>query len=165
MFKNHYMFTLKFNEIKSRLLCRSGMHFFSIYAIALLGDQLTKFYAQRILHIGKHHEVRFLSLYYNRGMAFSLMESYPALASFIALLALCIFTVLCLHLKRTRTILGVALLLAGAWGNALDRVIHQHVIDWFYIGVHANLADVFLCCGFFFTIFQLSSEFLKGGEQ
>ena len=53
---------------------------------------------------------------------------------------------------------GSVLLLAGSVGNLMDRLILGHVVDWFYVGVYVNLADIWLCLGFILFLFQVKTR-------
>ena len=95
----------------------------------------------------------------NRNVAFSLGKSLPdnikqPLIIGVALLALC-FLVYYL-IKANSTVLTMAsatVILSGALGNLVDRLINGYVIDfihWYYGSFHwpvFNLADVYIVIG------------------
>ena len=82
-----------------------------------------------------------LTLVYNTGAAFSFLSDAGGWQRwFFMLLALAISTYLVywlMQLKKSQVLLplAIAFLIGGAIGNAIDRVIHGHVIDFldFYI--------------------------------
>jgi len=43
--------------------------------------------------------------------------------------------------------LGVIFLWAGAICNLTDRLLYGYVIDWLYVGLYVNLADIWLGMG------------------
>ncbi|MFT3761918.1 MAG: signal peptidase II [Pseudoxanthomonas sp.] len=90
---------------------------------------------------------------YNTGAAFSFLSNAGGWQIwFFGALALAISGLLGYWLSRTRrgdwrTALPYALVIGGALGNVVDRVLHGHVIDFiqWYVGAHYwpafNLAD------------------------
>ncbi len=89
----------------------------------------------------------FLSLYFNRGISFSFFERHASLALVATLIGICALGFACARSRSFRALPGVALLWPGALGNLTDRLWYGYVIDWIYIGLHFNLADVWLCLG------------------
>ena len=69
------------------------------------------------------------------------------------------------HREQKRFMLALALILAGAVGNVIDRILHGHVIDfllfywrdWYYPAF--NLADTAISCG---AILLVLDEILRG---
>ena len=88
----------------------------------------------------------------NSGMAFGLFSGRPALLGVIGL-AVCIGLPLFLRGRRLNRLCqyGAGLVLGGALGNLLDRLLHGYVIDfidpvflhWFV----CNIADIGITCG------------------
>lgn len=75
----------------------------------------------------------------NRGAAFSILHDAAGWQRwFFIALALVVSVVLMIWLRRIRTAeqtilaIGLALVLGGALGNAIDRVWHGHVVDFLY---------------------------------
>jgi signal peptidase II len=98
-----------------------------------------------------------LSLRWNRGISFSLFarDSASAETALVAL-TLAATALLAWWLSRSRTGLaavGLGLIIGGALGNAIDRIIHGAVVD--YLDLHAfgrhffvfNLADAAINIG------------------
>lgn len=94
-----------------------------------------------------------LTLAYNTGAAFSLLHSQPALLTgftslvFLALLA---YGLSRQHFLKGE-LLAMSLILGGALGNLLDRMLIGHVTDFLdVIAIHYpvfNVADSFIFCG------------------
>ena len=131
------------NEVLTKKTRRSG-----IFIVALMLDQITKNWALNNLY-SEFREQSFipcsigLHLHCNYGIAFSLMQNWPQIGLLLNLAALCLL----LLLYRKLDYAGIAFLLAGTVGNFLDRMRFGYVIDWFYIGMYFNFADVWLCIG------------------
>ena len=128
-----------------------------IFAALLTADRLTKLLAASYLALPANLEyetaaresARFfsLSLYHNHGISFSLFGNFPLISLMASILGVVILGGLCLKNDWLRSSKGVLFLWAGATGNLTDRLLYGYVIDWFYVGIHINLADVWLCIG------------------
>ena len=133
----------------------------AISAAVLLIDQLTKFAVERTLAL---HEViemtpfMNLVLVHNRGAAFSFLSDASGWQRefFIAIaLSASVWIVWLLrrHSGETLFCLALSLVLGGALGNVLDRVLIGAVVD--FIDLHAygyhwpafNAADSAITCG------------------
>jgi len=132
-----------------------------IALIVILFDQLTKIAVRKVFEYGVPHEITSffnLILVYNRGAAFSFLAmaggwqrwAFTALGVVAAL-------VICYLLKRhsgqKMFCTALALILGGALGNVIDRLMYGHVIDFldFHVGgwhwPAFNLADSAITVG------------------
>jgi len=121
-----------------------------IFTVLLVADRVTKLLADfYLLEPTAQESVRFfsLSLYHNHGISFSLLGNFPSASLMASILGIAILGWLCLKNELFRSSKGVLFLWAGAIGNLIDRLLYGYVIDWFYIGLHVNLADIWLCAG------------------
>lgn len=110
-----------------------------ISATIIFIDQLTKWMAEVNLNVGQPIEVlSFLNmtLYYNEGAAFSFLAGQGGWQRwFFAILALSV-SLFILNWLRTLpknekwTAIGLSLVLGGAVGNLIDRVLAGKVIDF-----------------------------------
>ncbi|MFT4248590.1 MAG: signal peptidase II [Pseudomonas sp.] len=112
---------------------------------------------------------------YNTGAAFSLLSNAGGWQLwFFAALAVGISTLLAFWLSRTprgawRSALPYALVIGGAIGNVIDRLVHGHVVDFilWYVGDHwwppFNLADSAIVAGAVGIV--LFGLFDKGANQ
>jgi len=99
------------------------------------------------------------TLVYNTGAAFSFLADAGGWQRwFFLVLSLVIGVVLVVWLRRLRqgetaTAVALALILGGALGNAIDRALYGHVVDFidvYYRGWHwpaFNIADSAICVG------------------
>ena len=125
-------------------------------------DQLSKWLAEQFLLLGQPLPVLpsfNLTLLYNTGAAFSFLAQAGGWQRwFFLLLSLTISVALVLwigRLQRGQTLLAIALslILGGAVGNLIDRIVHGHVIDfiqlyyqhWYWPAF--NLADSAITVG------------------
>ena len=135
---------------KTPKLVANGSRAFMWYALALvvvIVDQWTKWLAETKLTF--HDPVPVIepflnwTLAYNYGAAFSFLADAGGWQKwFFSGLALLMSLVLILYLikaprKATLLSLGLALVLGGAVGNLIDRLLHGHVIDF----IHVHYAD------------------------
>lgn len=92
----------------------------------------------------------------NYGLSFSLFASVPYIGVWAGLIGCLCLIGACLRFRALRMSPGMGLLLAGAVGNTIDRVFRGYVVDWLYVGVHINAADVFLCIGGLLLLVRLA---------
>lgn len=134
----------------------------AIMVVAALLDQLSKHQILSHLAFGERINIipHFfdLILVYNPGAAFSFLASAGGWQKFFfMLLAVVISAYLIYAICRNEFgrigNIGASLIVGGAVGNVIDRLIHGHVVDfllfyyqnWFYPAF--NLADSFICVG------------------
>jgi len=130
-------------------------------AVIVAVDQLSKIAIERVFHYGDVHPVTGffnLVLTYNKGAAFSFLASASGWQKqfFIVigiLASLVIVYLLARHGTQRLFSLALAMILGGAIGNVIDRIVHGHVIDFLdfhYAGWHwpaFNVADSAIVCG------------------
>jgi signal peptidase II len=106
-----------------------------------------------------------LSRVHNTGAAFSMLNQHPLLLTALSAILLCIVCVSVIRYRQTMHLLqigGAILVMGGAFGNLLDRVIYGAVTDfldivWIHYPVF-NLADVGIVVGVGLWIIQMFSE-------
>ena len=120
-----------------------------IFAALLIADRATKLLAGFYLSETLLKDARFfsLALYHNQGISFSLLKNFPSAGLAASILGVAVLGFLCLKNASVRSMSGVLFLWGGAIGNLTDRLLYGYVIDWFYVGVYINLADIWLCAG------------------
>ena len=121
-----------------------------LFAALLIADRAAKFLVELYLPESSVREsARFLSLsvHYNRGISFSLLENYPAAGLIASISGAAALGFACFKDARLRSTFGVLFLWAGAIGNLIDRLLYGYVIDWLYVGIYVNFADIWLCMG------------------
>ncbi|MDE0843001.1 MAG: signal peptidase II [Psychrobacter pacificensis] len=136
---------------KAPKLVANGSRAFMWYGLALviiIIDQWTKWLAETKLTF--HDPVPVIepflnwTLAYNYGAAFSFLADAGGWQKwFFSGLALLMSLFLIIYLlkaprKATLLSLGLAMVLGGALGNLIDRLLHGHVIDF----IHVHYADV-----------------------
>ena len=120
------------------------------FALLLIADRAVKLLATFYLpETTAQENARFfsLSLQNNQGISFSLLSGFPLVSLVMSILGIAILGFLYLKNAWLRTSVGIMFLWAGAMGNMTDRLLYGYVIDWFYVGVYINLADIWLCVG------------------
>lgn len=137
-----------------------------VLLVTAAADQALKLWLLRVFDIGARQPVRLgpfidLVLAWNTGISFSLLPQVGPLGQW-ALLAVKLIAVLLLwvwlsHATSRMTALALALIIGGAIGNGIDRVIHGAVVDfvlfhittasWTFRWYVFNLADVAIVAG------------------
>lgn len=119
-------------------------------------DQLTKlyFYGKNIFLF------KYLSFNYvaNTGITFGFFKGFNLL--FIILTLLIIVFVLYYYRKEKKYDLAFNFILAGAFGNLIDRIFRGFVVDFIDLGFWPifNLADAFVTIGALLLIYYLWKE-------
>lgn len=139
-----------------------------IFAIALIVDQVSKYaslaYAQS-LENGQISLLPFLdfNLTWNRGISYGLFAANSSLGQWLLVgitSAICLLFVFFLRGERDKFIrIGFVLVISGAVGNIIDRVLHGAVID--FVSLHGfgyywyifNIADIWITIGAIFILF------------
>jgi signal peptidase II len=144
------------------VVSQSGLRYLWLAGLVLVVDQITKYLAVTYLTFAVPVAVMphfNLTLVYNYGAAFSFLADmggwqrwfFAGLA--IAVSAGLVFWLTKLKAKPTFEVLGLNLILAGAIGNLIDRVLFGKVTDFldFYYGswhyATFNIADVAISVG------------------
>lgn len=129
--------------------------------VIVFADQLSKNWIMGELYWGQTVPVTSffnLTLVYNKGAAFGFLNKANGwqLYLFIALAvgaAIVMLVLLRKHHAEPRLASALSLILGGAVGNVIDRLIHGHVIDFidlYYGNLHwpaFNIADSAICIG------------------
>ena len=152
------------------------MRWLWVAVVVLIVDQCTKLLADAMLAMHQSVELLpFLALRkaYNTGAAFSFLGDASGWQRwFFIILALVVIVILLAWLRRlppgdTRVRLALVLILGGAVGNVVDRIVYGHVIDFidvFYGSWHwptFNVADsaIFIgVCLLLLDVFRGSHE-------
>ncbi|ABC39549.1 signal peptidase II [Burkholderia thailandensis] len=139
-----------------------------ISLIVILFDQLTKIAVLKTFAYGAMHQLTpffNLTLIYNRGAAFGFLATAGGWQRWaFTALGIGATLVICYLLKRhghqRLFSLSLALILGGALGNVIDRLIYGHVIDFldFHVGAWHwpafNLADSAITVGAVLLIYD-----------
>ncbi|KAF1027565.1 MAG: Lipoprotein signal peptidase [Burkholderia plantarii] len=139
-----------------------------ISLIVILFDQLTKIAVLKTFSYGALHTLApffNLTLIYNRGAAFGFLSTAGGWQRWaFTALGIAATLVICYLLKRHGQqrlfSLSLALILGGALGNVLDRLMYGHVIDFldFHVGAWHwpafNLADSAITVGAVLLIYD-----------
>lgn len=150
-----------------RKISDSGLVWLLLSIVILIADRYSKIWMMEHLTLGEPVQllpVLSLTLAYNTGAAFSFLNSGSGWQQYLLGGLACAVALFILYYlanaKRSETAQNIALsmIFAGAVGNACDRVLYGHVID--FISFHLNdwhfaifnVADSFICIGAFLLI-------------
>jgi signal peptidase II len=155
------------------MLALSKWPWFLVSVLVVLCDQLTKYEAfQRLIPYSPKAiwPMLNLTLAFNTGAAFSFLSGTGSWGTwfFTVFSALMSFAIAIWMFSLPKTarlqLIALSLILGGAVGNLIDRVLLGHVIDFvdFYIGNYHwpvfNLADSAICIGAVVLFFSWKSE-------
>jgi signal peptidase II len=132
-----------------------------IAAIVILLDQITKVTIVKLFDYGASHPVTSffnLVLVHNKGAAFSFLAAESGwqryfFTAIAAAAAIFIIYLLKRHAGKRMFCWALALILGGAIGNLIDRVMYGHVIDFLDFHINGwhwpafNIADSAICIG------------------
>jgi signal peptidase II len=141
-----------------RILRKKNILFLTIVALVVLLDQLSKAWilATLKLHEGFSLIVGFFNIVHarNPGAAFGFLAAAPPLLRYIFFITVTLAAILLIlyylrvsRIEETSLISALALILAGAVGNLIDRVRFGEVVDFLdvFVGSHHwpafNVAD------------------------
>ncbi len=134
----------------------------AIAAAVLIADQASKFVVLQVLNLSPGDKLSVLPFFdlvltYNRGISYGLWPQDSDLGRYvliaISLAAACLFVVWLGRSGSRLVALALGLLIGGAIGNAVDRLIHGAVVD--FVSLHAfgwhwyvfNVADSAIVAG------------------
>ncbi|MCK5818057.1 MAG: signal peptidase II [Psychromonas sp.] len=157
---------------------KSGSSWLWLSAIVIIIDQLSKYWTVQSLALGESYEV--LSFFHftyaqNYGAAFSFLGNAGGWQRYfftsIALIVSVYIVYLLQHNSEDKywSNMAFSLILAGALGNVIDRIIFGYVIDFldfnlgFYHWPIFNVADSSICIGV--VMFILDPFFAVDGEK
>lgn len=119
----------------------------------LLLDQLSKLYVSS--HLALYHSIAIIPNWFditytlNPGAAFSLFVNLPEWFRSAFLVVLSAFAIVVLLVLLARAVevgpssVGMALILAGALGNLIDRALRGQVIDFIHVHYYAHSYPIF----------------------
>ncbi|MCK4859067.1 MAG: signal peptidase II [Candidatus Omnitrophica bacterium] len=132
----------------------------------IFADQISKFFARSNLNFLPQQSIPIiknffhLTLVQNKGTAFGLFKNQSFFFVFISLLAvISLFYFLFFKKGDNYPRIALCLILGGAVGNLIDRLVFGFVIDFldFRIWPVFNLADSFICIGAGLMLIQVAS--------
>lgn len=149
-----------------------AMGYYLIALVVLIFDQITKVYFNSRFELYETVDVippvLNWTLAYNYGAAFSFLADQAGWQKwFFAILGLAVAIFIISYLRQIpRTAkalsLGLALVLGGAIGNVIDRMIYGYVIDFIHIHYADvwhypifNIADIGICVGMALVVYDV----------
>lgn len=134
----------------------------SIVAVTIIVDQLTKFLVVKYMTLGQSISVidnfLYITSHRNEGAAWGILQGKMIFFYVVTLvvIGLVILWIRKLDIKKEKLlVIALSLILGGALGNFIDRVMYQHVVDFINTYIFGydfpifNIADSGLCIGVF----------------
>jgi signal peptidase II len=130
-----------------------------VAALVFAFDQLTKFWILRVINLDERNPIQLtqfldLAMAWNKGVSYGLLTTNMQIL--LVIMSVIIAAVLIVFLRNaTKPFIaaGYGMLIGGALGNALDRLLHGAVADFvhFHWGTFSwyifNVADVAIVAG------------------
>jgi signal peptidase II len=144
------------------------------FGTAVILDQVTKLIVRKAMDIGESYTVlgQFLRITYveNPGIAFGIRVGDGSLFTILSLLAsVGVIVYLITHWDEGIGVKGsLALILGGAFGNLIDRIVYRQVVDFIDVGIKNirwpvfNLADTAVVIG---MVILFWSVFMSGKKN
>lgn len=135
--------------------------------ILLVIEQLSKILVVKLMDINSSIELIknffYLTYTHNTGAAFSILTGYRLL---LILVAVVILVIIFNYLRKNKVegkidVLAFSLIIGGALGNLLDRIVRGYVIDFLDFKIFGynfpvfNLADTFIVIGVFLLLITI----------
>ena len=102
-------------------------------------------------YVGRETASKFITVSYNPGAAFGIMNGTPGIAFALSGIACAVILgVIYLANMKTLTRIGLSVMAGGAVSNLLERIFLGYVIDWIpvpFFDLQYNLADVAISAG------------------
>ena len=132
--------------------------FFAIIAVVCVMDGLSKYLVRLRLPLGSEARIfSTLSLVHiqNTGIAFGLFQERNLFFIGVGLVMTVVIVLIAVTVAKRQPLglIGLGMILGGAFGNLADRVRLGHVTDFldFHVGIHHwpafNIADSAICVG------------------
>jgi signal peptidase II len=159
-------------DTRSQVARYAGARWLWVSLAALVADRATKFAIERYTNVFFRHpvisDVVVLVHNQNPGIAFGVFSESSSpwvapllLTTAVAMIALLLWLLITGRAGGTLAQCGLALILGGAAGNALDRVIHGGVTDFLEVRLGTfvwpafNVADSVISIGAALVLFEL----------
>ncbi len=133
-----------------------------LFVFTLLSDQLSKFFIIKGLYVGESIEILpFFNIVHvrNKGVTFGLLSGSLQPIVFV-ILSLVIVAFLIDYARKNKNYRPfISLIVGGAIGNVIDRIMHKSVVDFldFHLGRYHwpafNIADSAIVIGVFVLFF------------
>lgn len=154
------------------------MHWYYLIALVIIGiDQMTKWIIVRTMELGERIPVIesffYITSHRNSGAAWGILEGQMTFFYIITIIVVIgIIFYMQKYAKESR-LLGVSLslLLGGAIGNFIDRLLHQEVVDFLDFHIFGynfpifNMADSSLTIGVILVIIATIMDESKKGKS
>ena len=145
----------------------------AVTVIVLVGlDRISKIFFSNTLSLGESipivRNIFYITLVRNTGIAFGLFRNQWVVSVIIPVILLALIAYSIYYYKKSKDVsriyvIAVSLILSGAIGNLIDRMMFGYVIDFidFRIWPVFNLADSAITIGTLLILFKCIPSFVK----
>lgn len=149
---------------------KKPLHLFQMMALTIaviIADQLTKYFVKTDMQLGESIEVFGeyfkITSHRNSGAAWGILQGQMTLFYIITVVVIIILIYMFFKEARGKWVmqLGISLLIAGAIGNFIDRILYQQVTDFIDVLLITydfpifNIADASLTVGVVLLVIQI----------
>lgn len=146
---------------------------YTFIVIIFLADQLSKQWALQFLAENGPTVINPLLTIneaYNRGIAFGLFQGIGPLVGWLTFGVVLVMFVMLVKTPRSDRVMrwGLALIIGGALGNQVDRLVAQQVLDFIKIPIwdgYLNVADVAINAGMVLLILSMILPYFRPKNQ
>ncbi|MBL4952610.1 signal peptidase II [Neobacillus sp. OS1-32] len=143
------------------------MYYYLIAIFVILLDQLTKWLVEHNMYLGESipiiHNFLYITSHRNRGAAWGILQGQMWLFYVITVVVIIAIMYYLHKAAKGRRLLGtaLALMLGGAIGNFIDRIIRKEVVDFIHTYIFGynfpvfNIADSALVIGVGLLMIQM----------
>ncbi len=149
---------MRWHVVKNKMMVLTGV---IIACLSFIADYISKVYILKFFINSQHNLIITdffqISLAWNKGVSFSLFDSYGMYGTYsLIALALIIIMALFVWLLRSDNMLlscGIGFIIGGALGNVYDRIKYNAVLDFLllhykhFLWPVFNFADIFITFG------------------
>ncbi len=151
----------------------ASIPYFLLILLVFLADRLSKLWAFAYLSAHGPTQVNgLLSIQetYNRGIAFGMLQGIGPLVGWLTIAIVAGMFIYLLRLPKGETMIkvGLALVIGGAMGNLIDRVIVGQVLDFIETPLRSgifNVADVAINLGMILVLLATVLSLLRSRSQ
>ncbi|MCM3569135.1 signal peptidase II [Neobacillus mesonae] len=153
------------------------MYYYLIALFVIFLDQLTKWLIEHKMYLGESipviDNVLYITSHRNQGAAWGILQGQMWLFYVITIVVIIGIVYYLQKAAKGKWLLGVslALMLGGAIGNFIDRVIRKEVVDFIHTFIFSynfpvfNIADSALCIGVILLMIQMLLEERSSKEK
>jgi signal peptidase II len=154
-----------------------SVFYYLISLLVILLDQITKWLIVSRMEYGESIQIidniLYITSHRNRGAAWGILQGQMWLFYFITLIVIVGIIIYIQKAAKNKWLMGLSLglMLGGAIGNFIDRVVRKEVVDFIHTFIFGynfpvfNIADSALCIGVILLMIQMFKDERESKEK